>query len=44
MTPVCCRLLLLLPLLQTVPAGDPDAFTGKVFVFSGVLPYATVCM
>jgi replication factor C subunit 1 len=30
---------LLLPLLlQTVPAGHPDAFTGKVFVFSGVLP------
>lgn len=23
---------------QTVPAGHPDAFTGKVFVFSGVLP------
>ncbi|WIA10344.1 hypothetical protein OEZ85_010536 [Tetradesmus obliquus] len=23
---------------KTVPAGHPDAFTGKVFVFSGVLP------
>jgi replication factor C subunit 1 len=35
-TPACERLLLL-P-LQTVPAGHPDAFTAKVFVFSGVLP------